>query len=104
LIARISTSRGGISKVVMSQDPSVKDGNSDLRPFRVEASQHALDDLRRRIAATRRPSRELVPGRSQGIQLATMQALAHFWTDDHDWRRAEAKLNALPSSRPRSMA
>ncbi|HET8874449.1 MAG TPA: epoxide hydrolase, partial [Gaiellaceae bacterium] len=53
-------------------------------------------DLRRRIAATRWPSKELVDDRSQGVQLATLQALASYWTSDYDWRKAEAKLNALP--------
>jgi pimeloyl-ACP methyl ester carboxylesterase len=58
--------------------------------------QEALDDLRRRITATRYPTRELVPDRSQGVQLATLQALARYWTDEYDWRKCEARLNALP--------
>ena len=66
-----------------------------IRPFRFEATQGALDDLRRRIAATRWPSKELVQDRSQGVQLAAIQALAQFWTTEYDWRTAEAKLNAL---------
>src|SRR3954453_6794494 len=66
-----------------------------IRPFHVEVSDVALEDLRRRIAATRWPSRELVEDRSQGVQLATMQALARYWTTDYDWRRCEARLNAL---------
>ena len=68
----------------------------DVHPFQVEIPDEALDDLRRRIAATRWPSRELVEDRSQGVQLATLQALAHYWSTDYDWRKAEAKLNALP--------
>src|SRR5919197_571160 len=68
----------------------------DVRPFRVEIPNGALDDLRRRVAATRWPSKELVGDRSQGVQLATMQELARYWTTDYDWRKAEAKLNALP--------
>jgi pimeloyl-ACP methyl ester carboxylesterase len=67
-----------------------------IRPFRVDIPDEALDDLRRRIAAVRWPSRELVTDRSQGVQLATLQALARYWTTDYDWRKAEAKLNALP--------
>jgi pimeloyl-ACP methyl ester carboxylesterase len=67
-----------------------------LRPFRVNMPQAALDDLRRRIAATRFPHQELVDDRSQGVQLATLQALARYWTTEHDWRKTEAKLNALP--------
>ncbi len=76
--------------------------NTDVRPFRVDVPQEALDDLRRRIAATRWPSSELVDDRSQGVQLATMQELARYWVTEYDWRRVEARLNALPSSRRRS--
>ena len=71
---------------------------TEIRPFRYEASQEALDDLRRRIAATRWPSQELVGDRSQGVQLAAIQALARCWLDEYDWRTVEAKLNALPQS------
>jgi pimeloyl-ACP methyl ester carboxylesterase len=66
-----------------------------VRPFRVDVPDEALEDLRRRIAAVRLPSKELVDDRSQGVQLATIQALAHYWLNDYDWRRCEAKLNAL---------
>ena len=72
--------------------------NTDVRQFRVNVPQEALDDLRRRIAATRWPSGELVDDRSQGVQLATMQELARYWTTEHDWRATEARLNALPQS------
>jgi pimeloyl-ACP methyl ester carboxylesterase len=68
----------------------------EIRPFQVDIPDEALDDLRRRIAAARWPSRELVADRSQGVQLATMQELARYWATDYDWRKAEAKLNALP--------
>ena len=67
-----------------------------VRPFRIEVPEEALVELRRRIAATRWPSRELVPDRSQGVQLATMQELARYWATEYDWRRCEARLNALP--------
>jgi hypothetical protein len=67
-----------------------------IRPFRVEIPDEQLVDLHRRVAGTRWPSRELVDDRSQGVQLATVQALARFWVTDHDWRACEAKLNALP--------
>src|SRR5208282_4587117 len=67
-----------------------------IRPFRVETPGEALDDLRRRIANTRWPSKELVGDRSQGVQLATIQALARYWSSDYDWRACEARLNALP--------
>ncbi|MCR2809063.1 MULTISPECIES: epoxide hydrolase family protein [unclassified Microbacterium] len=69
---------------------------SEIESFQVATPEERLDDLRRRIAATRWPTKELVPDRSQGVQLATMQALARYWTDKYDWRRCEASLNALP--------
>jgi pimeloyl-ACP methyl ester carboxylesterase len=69
---------------------------NDIRPFQVEIAEEGLAELRRRIAAARWPSRELVPDRSQGVQLATLQALARYWTTEYDWRKAEARLNALP--------
>ncbi len=67
-----------------------------VRPFRVDMPEEAIAELRRHIAATRWPSRELVTDRSQGVQLATLQELARYWATDHDWRRCEARLNALP--------
>jgi len=69
---------------------------TEIRPFRVEIPEQALDDLRRRIAATRWPSKELVTDRSQGVQLATVKELARYWITDYDWRACEKKLNALP--------
>ena len=71
-------------------------GTADIRPFRVSFSDEQLDDLRKRIEATRWPERETVSDASQGVQLATMQKLAHYWANDHDWRKCEARLNALP--------
>jgi pimeloyl-ACP methyl ester carboxylesterase len=68
----------------------------DIRPFQVEIPEEELAELRRRIAATRWPSKELVADRSQGVQLATLQELARYWTTDYDWRTCEARLNALP--------
>src|SRR5262245_53673677 len=68
----------------------------ETRPFRIEISDEQLADLRRRIAATRFPSKELVDDRSQGVQLATTQALARYWTTDYDLRRVATRLNALP--------
>jgi pimeloyl-ACP methyl ester carboxylesterase len=67
-----------------------------IRPFHVEFSEERIDDLRRRIAATRWPSKELVDERSQGVQLAAAQALAHYWLDEYDFGRVEARLNELP--------
>ena len=67
-----------------------------IRPFQFHATDEALADLRRRVAATRWPSQELVTDATQGVRLATMQALARYWAGDHNWRKAEATLNGLP--------
>src|ERR671912_34794 len=67
-----------------------------VRPYRIDVPDEDLDELRRRIAATRWPTKELVEDRSQGVQLAPMQELARYWQTDYDWRKAEEKLNALP--------
>src|SRR3954449_2745973 len=69
---------------------------SAIRPFTAEIAEDALDDLRRRLAATRWPSRELVDDRSQGVQLATMRALCRYWATEYEGRRVEARLNPLP--------
>jgi pimeloyl-ACP methyl ester carboxylesterase len=71
-------------------------GDPSIRPFTFHASDEALTDLRRRIAATKWPSRERVKDPSQGVQLATMQKLARYWASDYDWRKFEARLAALP--------
>jgi pimeloyl-ACP methyl ester carboxylesterase len=70
--------------------------NTTIRPFRVNVSEEELADLRRRIVATRWPEKETVENQSQGVQLATIQALARYWATEYDWRTCEAKLNALP--------
>ena len=67
-----------------------------IRPFEVNVPQEDLDDLRRRVAAMRWPDRETVDDRSQGVQLATMEALARYWATEYDWRQVEARLQALP--------
>ena len=86
-------------------NPSVIDDDSEtvttddrnaLRPFRVKVPEEDLTELRRRINATRWPERETVADATQGVQLATMEALARYWASDYDWRKVEAKLNALP--------
>jgi len=85
------------SSVTLSPTPAAAENHDTaIRPFRVNVSQKDLVELRRRVAATRWPSKELVGDRSQGVQLATLKALAHYWATDYDWRKAEAKLNALP--------
>ena len=71
-------------------------GATEIRPFRAGMPEEAIADLRRRVAATRWPSPELVGDRSQGVQLATIQELARYWATDYDWRGCEAELNALP--------
>jgi pimeloyl-ACP methyl ester carboxylesterase len=70
--------------------------NASVRPFRIKVPQSDLDELRRRIVATRWPDRETVPDQSQGAQLDKLQQLVRYWGTDYDWRKLEAKLNALP--------
>jgi pimeloyl-ACP methyl ester carboxylesterase len=72
------------------------DTTTDVRTFRIDIADEQIDDLRRRIAATRWPSKELVEDRSQGVQLATTKELARYWTEDYDFGRVAARLNALP--------
>src|SRR5207244_10611715 len=67
-----------------------------VRPFHVNVPEAELTELRRRINAAKWPERETVTDQSQGVQLATIQALARYWTTDYDWRKIEAKMNALP--------
>jgi Epoxide hydrolase N terminus len=80
----------------------------DIRPFHVDIPDEALNDLRRRIAATNWPEKETVPDQSQGVPLAMIQKLARFWMTDYDWRECEANLNlggagALRDRDPRSV-
>ena len=77
-------------------DTTTESAETEIRPFRVEVPERELEDLRRRIEATRWPTKELVADRSQGVQLAAAQELARYWTTEYDWRRCEARLNALP--------
>jgi Epoxide hydrolase N terminus len=70
--------------------------DATIRPFNIDVPQADVDDMRRRIAATRWPDRETVTDDSQGVSLATMQALARYLGTDYDWRKCEATLNALP--------
>jgi hypothetical protein len=67
-----------------------------IRSFHVDVPEAELTELRRRIKATKWPERETVTDGSQGVQLATIQELARYWGTDYDWRKCEAKLNALP--------
>ena len=70
--------------------------DTDIRPFKVDIPERALDDLRRRLKFRRLPSKELVADRSQGVQLATIQELARYWAAEYNWQACQAKLNALP--------
>ena len=86
---------GGAVSLLTSQ-PAAAQAGEPIRPFRVSVPEADLVDLRRRIAATRWPTKELVADRSQGVQLATLRELARYWTTEYDWRKCEARLNALP--------
>jgi pimeloyl-ACP methyl ester carboxylesterase len=80
----------------MSSTQASTEEATQVRPFHVDVPEEELDDLRRRIAATRWPERETVADESQGVQLATMQKLVRYWGTEYDFRRVEARLNALP--------
>src|SRR5687768_13454988 len=70
--------------------------NAEIRPFVANFPESEITDLRRRLEATRLPRKELVSDRSQGVQLATLQELVRYWSTEYDWRKCEARLNALP--------
>ena len=86
-----------IDTIETLETPVPAETGAAIRPFRIDIPQADLDDLRRRILATRFPERETVDDQTQGVQLATVQALARYWAADYDWRRVEARLNALPN-------
>jgi hypothetical protein len=71
-------------------------GATAIRPFHIEIPQEEIDELRRRVQATRWPDKEMVSDRSQGVQLAKLRPLVEYWGTGYDWRQAEAALNALP--------
>jgi len=94
-VAQAQNAPAGTAMPAKAVAPGAAD--SAIRPFHFTASDEALTDLRRRIAATRWPEKETVNDDTQGVQLATMQKLAQYWgSNDYDWRKCEAKLNALP--------
>jgi len=93
--SRNAISEDSVSNSLPAKSPAATEGKA-IRPFRVKIPEEALVDLRRRLAATRWPDQETVTDPSQGVQLATMKELARYWQTDYDWRKAEAKLNALP--------
>jgi Epoxide hydrolase N terminus len=80
----------------MSTDTAARNTDPAVRLFHVDIAKEAIVDLRRRVAVWRPPEREPVDDQSHGVQLATVQDLANYWATDYDWRRCEAKLNALP--------
>jgi pimeloyl-ACP methyl ester carboxylesterase len=95
--SRISRDGAGCTRVPGFIGPPSKEAAlTEIRPFHVDVSDEMLDDLRRRIGETRWPTKELVPDRSQGVQLTTLQELARYWASEYDWRKCEARLNALP--------
>ena len=81
---------------LLSADRGIASTSDEVRPFRVDVPEEALVDLRRRIETTRWPDHETVADRSQGVRLTNFQEVVRYWATDYDWRRAEAKLNALP--------
>lgn len=87
--------RAGASSLLPSRVTAAQAPDS-IRPFHVYSPDEALADLRRRTAATTWPDRETVSDDSQGVRLATIQNLAHYWQAGHDWRKAKARLNAVP--------
>jgi pimeloyl-ACP methyl ester carboxylesterase len=93
---RPSTIEGSTQQTETEVDMPTIETGTEIRPFQLEIPEEQLDDLRRRIAATRWPSKELVQDRSQGVQLATIRALADYWANEYDFGRLEAGLNALP--------
>src|SRR6266404_2815020 len=85
-------------EVVLATPPAARPAeNRSIRPFSYRASQAELDDLRRRVAAARLPEKETVSDFSQGVPLATVQKLARYWATEYDWRKVEARLNAVPN-------
>ncbi len=89
--------------MTLATPSAAQDSAADaIRPFQVEIAQADLDDLKQRLAMTRFPSNELVADPSQGVQLATVQALTSYWATDHDWRKRRPNSTPCRSSRPRS--
>jgi pimeloyl-ACP methyl ester carboxylesterase len=95
-IATLVLATATIPAIAGNMETTAPQDSTAIRPFHVQVPDEALTDLRRRINATRWPGREIVTDASQGVQLATMQKLAQYWANDYDWRKCEAKLNALP--------
>ena len=96
----VETAAAGIAAAgvlsLLPEHTAAATNDNAIRPFNIQVPEEVLVDLRRRINATKWPDRETVTDESQGVQLATMQELARYWGTDYDWRKCEAKLNALP--------
>src|SRR5690242_18794996 len=86
----------GVAWVFAHATPATASDDASIRPFHVHISDAALSDLRRRIVDTRWPDKETVNDQSQGIQLAKLRSLVAYWDTTYDWRKVEARLNALP--------
>ena len=93
---RVATAQTSTATSPTPANAAAASDDKSIRPFHFTASEEALADMRKRIAATRWPDKEIVTDASQGVQFATMQKLARYWATDYDWRKCEAKLNALP--------
>ncbi|MGA8495512.1 MAG: epoxide hydrolase [Xanthobacteraceae bacterium] len=93
--AAMTVAVAGAASLLPAELRAAAEGDA-IRPFRINVPEGQLVDLRRRIAATRWADKETVTDASQGVQLATIQKVAHYWQTEHDWRKIEAKLNALP--------
>jgi pimeloyl-ACP methyl ester carboxylesterase len=96
MVASAIALQGAVSDAQNGTSVNTSSAGEEILPFRFNAPQADLDDLRRRILATKWPEKETVADHSQGVQLATIQALANYWATKYDWRKVEAKLNALP--------
>src|SRR5688500_19159027 len=92
----LTTLAATITGVLLVRVTAAEADKTAVRPFTFTAPEKDLVELRRRVQATAWPDRETVSDASQGVQLATIQALARYWATDYDWRKVEAKLNALP--------
>src|SRR5215467_1070360 len=96
----ITTLLGGVTMMLIATERSgvaaLAEDASAIRPFHVNVPQNEIDDLLKRILATRWPDKETVTDASQGVQLATTQALATYWGKEYDWRKCEKKLNSYP--------
>src|SRR3984893_1654061 len=92
----LAASVAALGIVFLAGQPALAACDTAIRPFQVHVPEAALVELRKRIAETRWPDKETVADQSQGAQLAKLQALVRYWGNGYDWRKAEAKLNALP--------